>query len=554
VGPRPFAPGDLLVAVDGRILWYDDAGAEVLRGGIVTGPGLNTGMAFDPVGNLYVTRFSDGEVHKYGPRGQDLGAFGHAADGSNPLSGKLPESIAIARDGTVYVGAAEDGGDIYAFRPDGLLIAQYDVPTGKQAGADRIALCSDGSSLYYTTEDATVRRFDLATHVVVDPFATGLPIGRSFDLAPLPDGSLLVAAQQPDGAASFNSQVQRVGSGGQVVANYDTGSPGDLDRWYAVSVAADGQSFWAGDDGIGANMGRVVQFSLTATGSAPLRTLNTSARVTGLLAVPNPVADPDPDPDPGPSPGPTPSPTADLAVTLDRVNPASGDATVGQPFSYRMVVTNAGPDAAEAVSVTQALPAGLAFVSTTGGIHDSATSRFLLPIGTLAAGQSVEVTVTFRPTQSGMLDLDAVAITSTAESSTVNNSALLRLAAAQPVVVQAAPQLLSVQRTGATPRTTRIVLTFSQDLDPATAGATATYNLAPLVKRKGAWQPARAIALKSAQYDASTRTVTLTPRAALGMLARYRLTVGSALTGISGQLLAGATSADFVGSKPTRLV
>jgi large repetitive protein len=64
-----------------------------------------------------------------------------------------------------------------------------------------------------------------------------------------------------------------------------------------------------------------------------------------------------------------------------------------QAFAYSIKVTNNGPDAATNVSVSEALPAGIAFTSAnaTQGAYDAATG--LWPVGTLANGASATLTL-----------------------------------------------------------------------------------------------------------------------------------------------------------------
>ncbi len=79
--------------------------------------------------------------------------------------------------------------------------------------------------------------------------------------------------------------------------------------------------------------------------------------------------------------------TADL--TLTNTGPAS--VTPGQNVTFTITVTNAGPSDAAGVSVANATPAGLVFVSTTG---DCATT-FPCNLSTIPAGETRTITATF---------------------------------------------------------------------------------------------------------------------------------------------------------------
>jgi uncharacterized repeat protein (TIGR01451 family) len=78
---------------------------------------------------------------------------------------------------------------------------------------------------------------------------------------------------------------------------------------------------------------------------------------------------------------------------------ASNPATPGQPLTYTVNVVNRGPDAADAVMVSDPLPAGTTFIScaaTTGtcagpagGMNGTVTADF----GTIAVGGSTTLTI-----------------------------------------------------------------------------------------------------------------------------------------------------------------
>ena len=77
--------------------------------------------------------------------------------------------------------------------------------------------------------------------------------------------------------------------------------------------------------------------------------------------------------------------SADLTVTkiVDDASPAEGDT-----LTYVVTVTNGGPDDATGVEVTDALPAGLTFVSATAsqGSYQAATGVW--SVGSLAVGET----------------------------------------------------------------------------------------------------------------------------------------------------------------------
>ncbi len=132
--------------------------------------------------------------------------------------------------------------------------------------------------------------------------------------------------------------------------------------------------------------------------SGQVRTITVTYQVPSGYAGPNPIVDAasvtsaTTDPAPG-NEGQT------LPVT---VNPASADlsltasgpasVTPGQTAVYTISITNNGPSDAATVTVTDATPAGLSFVSTSG----DCTTAFPCALGTVPAGATRTITATFQ--------------------------------------------------------------------------------------------------------------------------------------------------------------
>ncbi len=91
------------------------------------------------------------------------------------------------------------------------------------------------------------------------------------------------------------------------------------------------------------------------------------------------------------------APTADVSVS--KSGPAG--ATVGDNFNYSLSVSNSGPDAANGVSISDTLPAGIELVDD-GDCSSSGSTITCSPAGgTLAKDASAPFTITVRATQSG---------------------------------------------------------------------------------------------------------------------------------------------------------
>jgi uncharacterized repeat protein (TIGR01451 family) len=99
-------------------------------------------------------------------------------------------------------------------------------------------------------------------------------------------------------------------------------------------------------------------------------------------------------------PASAPAATADLTVTkADKPDPA----TVGEPLTYTLTVTNAGPDAATAVEVVDVLPNKVDFVSatTTQGNCEHKGKKVTCEVGTLADGETATIRIRVTPTREG---------------------------------------------------------------------------------------------------------------------------------------------------------
>jgi uncharacterized repeat protein (TIGR01451 family) len=117
----------------------------------------------------------------------------------------------------------------------------------------------------------------------------------------------------------------------------------------------------------------------------------------------------------------TPPPSADLSIAkTDAPDPV----TLGATVTYTITVTNNGPDAAAATTVSDTLPAGAALVSATASQGTcSGTTTVSCSLGALASGSTVTVTLVVETTAGGTLSNTATVSSSTADPNMANNSA-----------------------------------------------------------------------------------------------------------------------------------
>ncbi len=149
---------------------------------------------------------------------------------------------------------------------------------------------------------------------------------------------------------------------------------------------------------------------------------------------------------------PTPS-IADLAVTLeDSMDPAIN----GNPLSYRVVVTNHGPDSANSVVLTNLLDSGVNYSSDDLSCNTGALPSISCSLGVLLAGDSRIVNITVLPTTIGLLNNMASVSASETDPSPSNNSAIEMTDASSP---------------------TDLNITITGSLDPAIADVPMTYRI-----------------------------------------------------------------------------
>jgi uncharacterized repeat protein (TIGR01451 family) len=134
-------------------------------------------------------------------------------------------------------------------------------------------------------------------------------------------------------------------------------------------------------------------------------------------------------PDPNPANN-TATATTPVRASADIGVAQSGPASVaaGGALAYTLTVTNAGPDAAAAVTLADTLPAGLSAPSatTTAGSCSIVSGTLSCALGTLASGGTITVTVAgtlAASTTATSISNTASASSSTDDPNTANNSA-----------------------------------------------------------------------------------------------------------------------------------
>ncbi len=170
-----------------------------------------------------------------------------------------------------------------------------------------------------------------------------------------------------------------------------------------------GQLVWTNLGSLAANAAT----NLTVSVTAPLATLS----LTNIAGAGSPTSDPNPTNNTSPPVITTVTPVADL--TIAKTGPAF--VLAAGTINYTITVTNLGPSSASSVVVTDTLPAGVAFVSASGGGSNNSGS-VNWSLGSLAAGQLSNLTVTVTASASGTLTNIANVASPTADTNILNNT------------------------------------------------------------------------------------------------------------------------------------
>lgn len=209
---------------------YDNAGN--LKETIKTGLGLpTTGCSFNRTRDkLYTTYFSENQVIVFD------NADPHDVLQTIATGSTKNESIVFDTAGNFYVGHADGDRQIEKYDSAGNLLATYS-PTVGLRGTDWIDLAADERTIFYTSEDGIVRRFDVSTDTQLPDFASVGGILYALRILPPGDGSggVLVA---------HSSDILRLDASGNVVQTYSV--PGETGDWFALNLDPNGTSFWSG--------------------------------------------------------------------------------------------------------------------------------------------------------------------------------------------------------------------------------------------------------------------------------------------------------------------
>jgi hypothetical protein len=196
-----------------------------------------TGMCFSPSGEVLATRFAWNRPILYSHHGARLNEeFGE------PVFMSTHESCVYDSAGNVYIGIAGASGSsdadvpVRKFNRYGDLLDTFVLPTGPR-GTDWIDLAGDQCTLYYTSEDTIVRRYNVCTRTALPDFSDVLTPPYCYAIRLRPNREVMVACQEA---------VHRLSPDGDNLHTYTRQSLGETDPQglFALNLDPDGTSFW----------------------------------------------------------------------------------------------------------------------------------------------------------------------------------------------------------------------------------------------------------------------------------------------------------------------
>jgi len=473
------------------------------------------GITAGPDGDLWFTEFSGNKIGQINPTTHAVAEF--------PVPSALaePRDIAAGPDGNLWF-TEENVDKIGEINPTTHAIAEFPTPT---AGTVPVGITAGPDGNLWFTENVAdqIGQINPTTHAITEfPIPTALSGPQGITAGP--DGNLWFTEVNGNKIGQINPTTHAItefpiATASSLPSQITPGSDGNL--WFTERANPGGKIGMINPTThtiaeLPVPTVRSVPFGITAGPDGNLWFTELVGKIGQAVL--------------------TAAPTApDLALSGN----APSSVTLGGNVTYTLTVTNEGTAGATGVTLTDTLPAGVRFVSATGGVMP-VNGMLSFNIGNLDDGATARFTVVVTPTMAGALSNQASASLNQTDPTPDDNS-LTQNTTVAPVVVDG-PTVTSVQRFGFHALPTTLVLTFDAQLDPARAQDPANYEIVALGGSR------HTIRIKTAVYDSATRTVTLSPVHRLNLHHRFRLTVvgtgPGGVTDSSGNLLDGLKNGD----------
>jgi virginiamycin B lyase len=505
-------PNEITAGPDGN-LWFTEGAGRIGRitpAGVITELTIPTadgdpfGITPGPDGNLWFTETMGNRIGRITPAGV-------ITEFAIPTANSGPSRITTGPDGNLWF-TESTANQIGRITTAGVVTGEFLIPS---AVAEPIGITPGPDGALWFTEsgnsDAIGRITTSGTFSPTAPFSVSNgPIGITTG----PDGNLWFAGP-------LSNHVGRISTSGTLAMFQTTRFP------LEITTGPDGNLWFTEGAQVGeiTPSGSITEFPFPGDESTPTGItagpdgnvwfVEHGANKVGEVVLSTPISGPD------------------LAVS----GTASSSVATGQKVIYTLTATNNGTAAATGVILTDTLPAGVTFVSATGGATP-VSGVLTFPLGNLVAGATASVTIVVTSPAAGTLTNQARVSSNQADPTPADDS----ITQLTTVSRATGPVVTSVHRFGFHARPTLLVLTFDRPLNPGRAQDPGNYRIVEL------GEPRREIRVGAAVYDAAARTVTLSPVRRLNLHDLFRLTVNGTgpggLTDTSGNLLDGRNNGD----------
>ncbi len=422
-------------------------------------------VAVDSAGNIYVADSDNNRIQKFDRTGTFITKWGSFGIGIGQLS--CPSGVAVDNRTTVYV-ADTCNHRIEKFTSTGTYLGQLGDSSPNPGDGDGqfyypsgVAVDSNGNVYVADTSNNRIQKFDSYGHFLIKWGSFGISLGQFYS----PVGVVVDSAGNIYVADTANNRIQEFGYSSfaaDLSVNLAGPTSGTITRGgtlsYAIDVTNGGPdpatavvlynlipanttfqavtapSGWSCTTPAVGRTGPVTCTtpSLAVGGSASFSlTVSTpQGNISGLVFTDTAiVSSSTPDLRPAnnsaiaetaatPPPAPGGGARADLVVNQTAAPPHG--AKVGGTVTFRVKVTNTGPDTATGVHLTTILSGVGVTVRTEGRCGPPAGSTVSCDLGTLPNHASAVVTITAKPTAVGMLMSTATVTSSSTDPSPDN--------------------------------------------------------------------------------------------------------------------------------------
>jgi sugar lactone lactonase YvrE len=229
-----------------------------------------SGCAVEPVtGHVWTTSFSGNTVSAFSDLHGDSGTHERLQTVDlrphtfvNGRARGAVQSLVFDASGNILAGTVDGTNRVLKFTPAGAILDSFAMPGGR--GVSWFDLAPDGRTIFYTSQDNVVRRYDLQTRQALPDFAT-LVDGTLHAIRLLPlDQGLLVAG---------STYVTHLDMTGHDVAKLWLPAR----SFFALNITPDGRHFWTSTQA-----GELYRFDI-ASGTVVAGPIQTGAQqITGL--------------------------------------------------------------------------------------------------------------------------------------------------------------------------------------------------------------------------------------------------------------------------------